>query len=63
MWTCEEQKNVNCVFNIFIYLDILTPIKCFAVLLQQEVHDLVKAIHRIAEFTWIPRIIKFTCID
>ena len=35
-----------------IYLDVLAPVKCLSLRFQQDIHDPVKAVRRIQEFTW-----------
>ena len=36
-----------------VYLDILLPIRRISVAMQQDIHNPVKVIHRIKEFTWV----------
>ena len=45
----KKWKNTNFFINIAIYVNVLAPIKCFAVLLQ--VDQPLKAIRRTTEFT------------
>ena len=40
------------VINITIYLSILSPIRKVTIAIQQEIHNPVKVICRIKEFTW-----------
>ena len=42
----KKWKNANFIINIAIYLDVLVPIKCLAVSLQEEVHNPVKAFRK-----------------
>ena len=35
-----------------IYLDVLAPVKWLSLRFQQDIHDPVKAVRRIQEFTW-----------
>ena len=35
-----------------VYLDVLSPIRRISVAMQQDLHDPVKIVRRIKEFTW-----------
>ena len=55
----KKWKNANLIINIGIYVDVLAPIKCLSVSLQEERHNPVKAICRITEFTWTMGKLKY----
>ena len=45
-------KHVSYIIHTTIYLDILSPLRWPAVALQQGIHDSIKAVRRIHDFTW-----------
>ena len=54
-WDCRTyKKNGHTLYIIIMvtYLDILSPIKRVSVAMQLEIHNPVKGIHTIKEFTW-----------
>ena len=45
-----EQATVP--IHLAIYLDVLTPLRCLSLSLQSELHNPVKQIKRVHQFTW-----------
>ena len=48
----KKWKHSSYIINIAIFLDILSPLRRLAVSFQQEIHNPVKAVRHIQEFTW-----------
>ena len=49
----KKWKHVMYPMYMAIYLDTLSPIRRISLVMQQELHNLVKVIKRIQEFNWI----------
>ena len=52
-WAVPNVPNPTYPMYITLYLDILAPLLWLSLAFQEDVHDPVKAIRRIQEFTWI----------
>ena len=48
----RKWKHATYPIHMALYLDVLSPIRRLSLAFQQELHDPVKAIRRIQEFTW-----------
>ena len=48
----KKWKDASYPINISIYLDVLSPIRQLSLSFQQDLHDPVKAVRRIKDFTW-----------
>ena len=48
----RKWKHSTYPIHMALYLDVLSPIRRLSLAFQQELHDPVKAIRRIQEFTW-----------
>ena len=55
----KKWKHACYTINIATYLDALTPIKHSALSLQQKIHDPIKALCKISEFSWTMAKLKF----
>ena len=49
----RKWKHAKYVIHIAIYLDVLAPIRQLSLGFQQNLHDPVRAVKRITDFTWI----------
>ena len=48
----KRWKNPSVPISMAIYLDILSPMRRLSLSFQKELHDPVKAVRRVQEFTW-----------
>ena len=47
----QRRTDASMPVHMAIYLDVLSPLRCLSLESQQELHDPVKAVCRIQEFT------------
>ena len=45
-------KNVSLPLSMSIYLDVLSPMCQLSLLFQKDLHDPLKAVHRVQKSTW-----------
>ena len=48
----KRWKNASLPLSMSIYLDVLSPMRRLSLSFQKDLHDPVKAVHRVQEFTW-----------
>nr|XP_012560836.2 E3 SUMO-protein ligase KIAA1586-like [Hydra vulgaris] len=48
----KRWKNASVPINLSIYLDVLSPLRRLSLSFQNNIHDSVKAVSRVQEFTW-----------
>ena len=48
----KRWKKASYIIHAAMYLDVLNPVKCLSLAMQQERHDPVKTVRRVQEFTW-----------
>ena len=51
-------KNAWLPLSMSVYLDVLPPMRRLSLSFQKDLHDPVKAVHRVQEFTWTMAILK-----
>ena len=48
----KQWRKASIPISIAIYIDVLSPLQRYCLSFQQELHDPVKAVRRVQEFTW-----------